>query len=247
MYFNYTTYLPSSWWERRSFLHAWWRLYAGDRQWAPPVYTALSRLVRAADNPLSAPAHPDALHGSAAAARQRQRLRYQYHDERTRGGCDDVRGGGECHAYPDRSAPRGRRRLPGAAALRQRRGDARAAAGQGVRAGGGTRLQPAARPHRHPARLESGALVNHYNRRPPWHTPYNPPYMGELLASIMEPWLETELYTLEVPPDPSPAPRRLRSSRWRWRAWQATCCRCLWQVPAWTQHFLTTTGSKQQP
>ena len=51
-----------------------------------------------------------------------------------------------------------------------------------------------------------GALVNHYNRRPPWHTPYNPPYVGELLASIMEPWLETELYTLEVPTDLPPAP-----------------------------------------
>ncbi len=23
-----------------------------------------------------------------------------------------------------------------------------------------------------------GALVNHFNRRPPWHTPYNPPYVG---------------------------------------------------------------------
>ena len=68
MYFNYTTYLPNSWWERRSFLHAWWRLYAGDRQWAPPVYTALSRLVRSSRQPsLHAAEHPDALHGSAAA------------------------------------------------------------------------------------------------------------------------------------------------------------------------------------
>jgi GNAT superfamily N-acetyltransferase len=44
-----------------------------------------------------------------------------------------------------------------------------------------------------------GALVSHFNRRPPWHTPYNPPYVGELLGSTMEPWLETELYVLELP------------------------------------------------
>ena len=207
MYFNYTTYLPSSWWERRSFLHAWWRLYAGDRQWAPPVYTALSRLVRAADNPLYARLRTQMLYMEALPRR------------------------GSANAYATNTtmnAPVGaamtfeevvsatliqidRRREDDAAYLGLLRcaNDEETlerllgkAFEQGAEQGcslllGPTGILPGWNP---------GALVNHYNRRPPWHTPYNPPYMGELLASIMEPWLETELYTLEVPPDPSPAP-----------------------------------------
>jgi GNAT superfamily N-acetyltransferase len=44
-----------------------------------------------------------------------------------------------------------------------------------------------------------GVLANHFNRTPPWHTPYNPPYADDLMAALMEPWLETELYEIAVP------------------------------------------------
>ena len=54
MYFNYTTCWPHNWWERRSFLRAWWRLYADDRQWAPPAYAAFSRVIGSGSHPLYA-------------------------------------------------------------------------------------------------------------------------------------------------------------------------------------------------
>jgi GNAT superfamily N-acetyltransferase len=58
--------------------------------------------------------------------------------------------------------------------------------------------------------FQPGALVSHYNRLPPWHTPYNPPYAGDLFGSLMEPWLETVLYEFDVasgaPADLSPLP-----------------------------------------
>ena len=35
--------------------------------------------------------------------------------------------------------------------------------------------------------LQSGALQNFFHLAPPLHTPYNPPYVPELLESVMEP------------------------------------------------------------
>jgi GNAT superfamily N-acetyltransferase len=53
---------------------------------------------------------------------------------------------------------------------------------------------------------QPGALLSHFNRTPPWHTPYNPPYAGDLFASIMEPWLAATLYEADVPDKLPPAP-----------------------------------------
>lgn len=207
MYFNYTTYLPDSWWERRSFLHAWWRLYAGDRQWAPPVYTALSHLVRAADNPLYARLSTQMLYmealprrdsantyatnttmnapvGSAMTFEEVVSATLIQIDRRRE---DDAAYLGLLRCANDEETLE---RLLGKAFEQ--------VAEQGCSLLlGPTGILPGWNP---------GALVNHYNRRPPWHTPYNPPYIGELLASIMEPWLETELFTLEVPADLPSAP-----------------------------------------
>ncbi len=209
MYFNYTTYLPNSWWERRSFLHAWWRLYAGDRQWAPPVYTALSRLVRTADNPLYVRLSTQMLYMEALPRRDSANT---YATNTTM----NAPVGASMTFEEVVSATLiqiDRRREDDAAYLGLLRcandeetlerllGKAfEQVAEQGCSLLiGPTGILPGWNP---------GALVNHYHRRPPWHTPYNPPYVGELLASIMEPWLETELYTLEVPADLPPSPHR---------------------------------------
>lgn len=46
-YFNHRVHVidaaQASWWERREFVQAWWSLYADDRRWTPPEYTALRR------------------------------------------------------------------------------------------------------------------------------------------------------------------------------------------------------------
>ncbi len=207
MYFNYTTYLPHSWWERRSFLHAWWRLYAGDRQWAPPVYTALSQFVRGADNPLYTRLGTQMLYMEALPQRSSANtyatnttmnapvgaaMTFEEVVSATllqidRRRADDAAYLGLLRCANDEETLE---RLLGKAFEQA----AERGCGQLL---GPTGILPGWNP---------GALVNHFHRRPPWHTPYNPPYVGELLASIMEPWLETELYTLEVPANPPPAP-----------------------------------------
>jgi GNAT superfamily N-acetyltransferase len=207
MYFNYTTYLPNSWWERRSFLHSWWRLYAGDRQWAPPVYTALSRLVRGTDNPLYARLGTQMLYMDALPQRSSANT---YATNTTMNAPVGASMTFE-EAVSATLIQVDRRRDDDAAYLGLLRcandeetlerllGKAfEQVAEQGCsQLLGPTGILPGWNP---------GALVNHFNRRPPWHTPYNPPYVGELLGSAMEPWLETELYMVEVPAELPPAP-----------------------------------------
>lgn len=45
-YFNYATYWPTGWWGQRSFTAAWWKIYADDPRWPPPHIAAWNRLVR---------------------------------------------------------------------------------------------------------------------------------------------------------------------------------------------------------
>ena len=204
MYFNYTTLYPHNGWERRSFWNDWWRLYADDAQAAPPAYHALGRFVRNA-------AHP-----------WHERMATQLL---------------AMHALPQRTAAPSFNanapltsamtfEEPVAAAMLQldgRRQDGAAylgllrcandeetlerllakafevAAEQGAaHLLGPTGVLPAWQP---------GVLMSHFNRLPPWHTPYNPPYVGDLLAAVMEPWLETRLFEFAIPAALPPAPQ----------------------------------------
>ncbi len=47
--------------------------------------------------------------------------------------------------------------------------------------------------------LASGALESHWNLPPPQHTPYNPPYLPEILARRMQPLAQSMLFHYEVP------------------------------------------------
>ena len=48
-YFNFSTHWPADWWARRSFIDAWWNIYADDPRWVPPDYPAWRRLVTRKD------------------------------------------------------------------------------------------------------------------------------------------------------------------------------------------------------
>jgi GNAT superfamily N-acetyltransferase len=48
---------------------------------------------------------------------------------------------------------------------------------------------------------QDGLLLNAFDRTPPLHTPYNPPYAPDLMAGVMEPCAETALWELPVPAD----------------------------------------------
>jgi GNAT superfamily N-acetyltransferase len=214
MYFNYSTHWPSNWWERRSFIQAWWRLYSGDHRWAPPVYTSLTRFIHAVDDPLYKRLHTQPLYLDALPRRT---------SSNSYSASGPMNAGGQPAAVPITAAMTFEESVAATLVQIDRRRDDQAAylgllrcandeetlerllgkafehvAEQG--AGlllGPTGIFPSWQP---------GVLVNHFNRLPPWHTPYNPPYVGELLGALMEPWLETVLYEMEVPDKATSAP-----------------------------------------
>jgi GNAT superfamily N-acetyltransferase len=200
MYFNYSAHWPSNWWDRRSFLHAWWKIYEGDRQWTPPSYAALARLIQSPADPL-------------ATRLATQPLYLEAMPRRGSGGSGPPPAIGTTTltaavAFEEPVAATlvqiDRRRDDDAAYLGLLRcandeetlervlakAFEHAAEGGCGQLLGPTGIFPAWNP---------GALVNHFNRTPPWHTPYNPPYTSDLMATLMEPWLETELYEVAVP------------------------------------------------
>ncbi len=201
MYFNFSTFWATNRWQQRSFLRAWWRLYAGDRRWAPPVYPALARMINS--SPLYARLDAQPLYMEAMPRR--------------------ASGGGFTPNAPLTASvvfeepvaaailQIDRRRQDGAAYLGLMRcandeetGEQllqkafeRAAELGCSRLIGPTGVLPNWQP---------GALLNHFNRTPPGQTPYNPPYLGELLDSLMQPWLETVLLEAPVSGTPVSAP-----------------------------------------
>ena len=53
-YFNYSLHAAdtadASFWERRTFVNAWWKIGSEDERWTPPLYSALRRALDAHHN-----------------------------------------------------------------------------------------------------------------------------------------------------------------------------------------------------
>ncbi|MAT98487.1 MAG: hypothetical protein CL608_15185 [Anaerolineaceae bacterium] len=61
--------------------------------------------------------------------------------------------------------------------------------------------------------LGSGALASHWQQWPPQHTPYNPPYLPEILDRRMQPFAQSVLFHFVVPrerPSPPQTPATLQ-------------------------------------
>jgi len=193
-YFNYSTVWPTDWWARRSFVGAWWKLYADDPYWSPPDYAAWHRLVVRMDAPYwqridAQPVYMEALpqrRQSAQAPAAQPLLAGAVFEEAVAAAvllCAPQSQGAaylgmlRCTndeesldrllaAAMERAAESGCTRLIGPAGL--------------VPAWGG------------------GALTNHFDQTPPIHTPYNPPYLADLLATSMSVCQESVVLSLPV-------------------------------------------------
>ena len=207
-YFNYSTLWPADWWGRRSFARAWWSIYAGDPRWVPPDHATWQRLTTRSASPL--------WHGERA-----QLIYLEALPRRTGAGSpglgqpllagavfEEAVAAVLLHFSPehgDGTAYLGLLRcVNDEETLERLLGAAmETAAGYGcVRLVGPVGPIPA---------WESGALSSHFHTTPPLHTPYNPPYLPDLLASTMTPLLETTLYHLPVrkPEDTAASPAQL--------------------------------------
>lgn len=191
-YFNYTTHWATDWWARRAFVHAWWRLNADDPRWLPPDYATWRRLITRADAPYwrqleAQPLYLEALprrRQSAYAPGQQPMLAGAVFEQPVAAAVLLCAPAGVAylsmlHCTNDEETLE---RLLGVAMERAAEaGCMRLVAPAGLLPGWG-----------------GGALLDHFDRLPPLHTPSNPPYLGDLLATSMEACQQQQLLTLPV-------------------------------------------------
>ncbi len=203
IYFRYESHIAQSWWQRRSFVHNWWRIYAKDPCWAPPHYLTLRRALEAAPNSHLARMTPLLLH-TEALSRLKHSSQFgtasmiESPVAATVALCDPRRQDRTAYLALLRWVNEAEclaRLLEYLAELLRARGYHKVI--------GPTGLSP---------HLGSGLLQDHWNCLPPLHSPYNPPYLPEVAESILQPGSRSQLYHLEIPPEPpplSPTPAKL--------------------------------------
>ncbi len=207
-YFNYTTFRPDGYWSRRSFVRAWWRLNARDRRWVPPDFPTFVRHVEHGAN------DPDLRHLRS------QPIYMEALPRRSTGGGNDAHVGGLGAVFEE----------PVAATIVQVDAQPQACTAylsflhcandeETMERLLGKVMEHAAManctqfigPTGPIPQWNSGALQNFFQLTPPMHTPYDPPYVPDLLASMMEPFYTTTLYHVPVPAvlPTAPAPARI--------------------------------------
>jgi ribosomal protein S18 acetylase RimI-like enzyme len=194
-YFNYTNHVAEGWWERRDFIQRWWRIHASDSRWTPPHYGTLRQAINSGRNPYLAQRSPLLLHLEALPRRV----------------APDSTASGTGFAGALMEEPV----ATGVILIDERRQDATAylglmhsvndgealerlvgAAMEKLWAAGCQRIigPTGLSPH-----LQSGVLQNFFHIAPPLHKPYNPPYLPELMESVLHPFATSRLYWMATP------------------------------------------------
>lgn len=177
-YFNFHRYEAHDWLARRSFLARWWRVNARDRRWPPPDYRACHRALVSRSEPALARFSPVLLTLEAM-----PRL--------TRSGglagvslppAADEQCVGIVVLLRDDRGPAPVTHL----ALLAMANDAEVAerlVGAAYEAHpGGILIGPSSLT----PRLAGGVLLDHFHQEPPLHSPYNPPYLAEVIGGTLD-------------------------------------------------------------
>lgn len=199
-YFNYRDSLAESNRERSAFIANWWRIYADDPRWVPPYFPLLKRELEPRFNPHLARLQP--IYLSATAIQRRGRTRDWEPGAWMRGGVDfqplyDIPvAAGIILRDPRRKDSAGyltllhsindgdslEHLLESCAEESRRMGLRRLIGPTGIS------------PH-----IYRGALVDYWDRLPPFNTPYNPPYLPDLLRERLNLAGKSSLYHMDVP------------------------------------------------
>lgn len=189
-YYNYYTRLADSWWERRDFVRGWRRLHGGDRRWVPPYYPLLMRSLSPdrfayMDRQQPASVWIEALHGRPNTDGQwgMQRFNSVMMEESV--------------AVATLLADPRRRDDTATMAMLSVANDVESAERllmtlqeQAYQRGCSRLIGPTAlSPH-----LGYGALLDHFDKPPPLHTPYNAPYLPEILDAVLARVQSAHLY-----------------------------------------------------
>ncbi|MEZ4592513.1 MAG: GNAT family N-acetyltransferase [Chloroflexota bacterium] len=198
-YFNFQLHTAVSHWDRRAFLSYSQRIYADDRRWTPPEASRILAALNPARNPHLARLNPALLYFDGLRQMQERPLPATptlasietplvtaalLQDPRRR---DRTAYLAHLHVANSKSA-----------FLAFQDKIVEELSNQGIRRFiGPTALSP---------HLGSGALASHWQLPPPHLTPYNPPYLPELLARRLTPIAESVLFHFAVPMKAAAAP-----------------------------------------
>jgi GNAT superfamily N-acetyltransferase len=207
-YYNYYTRLAESWWERRDFVRGWRRLHAGDRRWVPPYYPAFMGALSPGRVPYIDRQQPalfwvEALQGRPNTDGSWNAQRF-----------NNVLMEGAVAVAALMADPR-RRDRTATLALLSVANDVESlerllsvAQEQAFSRGCSRLVGPVAlSPH-----LGYGVLLDHFDKTPPLYTPYNSPYLPEILEAVLEPVQTARLYHMPVSAQilPAAGPAALR-------------------------------------
>lgn len=195
-YFNHKIHVAHTGWERWEFINSWRRLYGSDTRWTPPYYPALRRALNAETNSHLARMKHGLVYVDAIRRGQRRGLEQLADPPTPMALALEV----SLAAAAVMIDPRRRDRsaylalahvvndqetfgvfLDGVSDLMREYGCNRLL--------GFTGLSP---------HLGSGVLQDQWSQFPPLHTPYNPPYLPDLLANEMKTVETSRLYHLPV-------------------------------------------------
>jgi GNAT superfamily N-acetyltransferase len=194
-YFNFSSKYAEGWWDRSSFVRHWWGLYIHDPRWVPPFYPAFRRSLEPSRNPHLSRLEPSYLSIEAMSRRRVGRRSSELdlspygmmafegtvataillRDPRRR---DRTAYLSLLHCANDAESLE--RLLETAAFQLAEEGFNHLVAISG--------LSPY---------LGCGLLQDHWDKTPPLGTPYDPPYLMELIGSQLDPGSATCLYYID--------------------------------------------------
>ena len=185
-YFNYSTMIAGQGWERRTFARQWQRIYGTDRRWVAPHYQQRQLIVHPSRNPYLARTVAAVIHLEALPQRKQT------------GGLggllwEEPVAAAILSIDPARKDGTGRLALLHCANDEETLDRIIGAAQEELWRYGGRRLVG---PTGLSPLLPSGVLTNYFHVTPPLHTPYNPPYLAEIMATSLQPIEQTGIFTL---------------------------------------------------
>ncbi len=198
LFFNYATYVANRGWDRRKFFQQWQRIYTSDPRWVAPHYRHRRMLLQPERDPYLSRCVTAFIHLEALPRRQQM------------GGLGGVLWEQSVAAAVLCVDPTARHKI-GRLALLHCANDEEslerivAAAQEELWQQGGRQLLG---PTGLSPQLQRGVLTNYFHVTPPLHTPYNPPYLPELMSTT----LAASQHTVLLQHDLRAATDRLRAA-----------------------------------
>ncbi len=192
MFFNYSMHIADNRWSQHSFGRGWWKIYSDDPRWTPPPYPLFKRAIRPGQFEYVDRANPIMLHLDALRRTQ---------DHMTVTGGNTFGASGSIFEMPVAATmllmdPRQTDRTAYLAGFRfVNDSDVLDhflfTIMEQVRRMGCRRLVG---PVDFTPDLGAGVLRDYFDKTPPIGTPYNPPYVAELMDTAMRPLGQSHLY-----------------------------------------------------